>query len=163
MKMTCPVRDLASIDPVRRLQAALAQFEPRECPVGHLFSPGLYLRTIYMPADTFVVGKTHATEHPNILISGECTVWTAQDGVHRLVGPKAWVSGAGVKKVLYTHTDCVWMTAHVTESTDLVEIESQIIVPEVDDHWTPEELEAVKLELLSSVDSAVGRLLERVA
>lgn len=155
--------NLSTIDPVQRLQAAVAQFDQVDCPVGHLFSPGLYLRTIVMPADTFVIGKTHATEHPNILISGDVTVWTAQDGVHRITGPKAWVSGAGVKKVLYTHTDCVWMTAHVTEETDLIELEKRLIIPEDVLEWTPGELEAVKLELLASLESAMLNRLERAA
>jgi hypothetical protein len=155
--------EVAKADPVLRLQAALMQFEQRECPVGHLFSPGLYLRTIVMPADTFVIGKLHATEHPNILISGDVTVWTAQDGVHRLQGPKAWVSGAGVKKVLYTHTDCVWMTAHATDKTDLIELEDQLIIPDECLDWTPEELEAVKLELLESVRAAMTVALESAA
>lgn len=155
--------DLATIDPVVRLQAALMQFEQRDCPVGHLFSPGIYLRTIIMPADTFVVGKLHATEHPNILISGDVTVWTAQDGVHRLQGPKAWVSGAGVKKVLYTHTDCVWMTVHATEETDLIELENRLIIPEDVLDWTPGELEAAKTELLTVVGAAMKLALEKAA
>ena len=143
--------NLATLDPVQLLQAALAQFEQQECPVGHLFAPGLYLRTIVMPADTFVVGKTHATAHPNILISGEVTVWTHEDGVQRLQAPKAWVSSAGVKKALYTHTECVWMTAHATDKTDLVELERELITPEPWLEWTPAELAQVRGQLLDRV------------
>jgi hypothetical protein len=116
-----------------------------------------------VPAGTFIIGKTHATEHPNILMSGECTVWTAQDGVHRISAPKAWVSKAGVKKVVYTHSECVWMTAHVTDKTDLTELEDQLIIPPDVIEWTPGELAAVKSELIDAMEKHVMRLQELVA
>jgi len=110
------------------VQAMLSEVPQVECPVRHLFSKGIYTREIYMPADTFVIGKLHATEHPNIMLKGEVTVWTAQDGAQRIKAPCVWISGAGVKKMLYTHSDTVWLTVHATDETDLERLEAELII-----------------------------------
>ena len=44
-----------------------------------------------------------------------------------LEAPQVMCSKAGTKRVVYTHTDTIWTTVHLTESTDLEEIEEQII------------------------------------
>lgn len=104
----------------------------QECPVTHRFTKGCYLREIFMPKGTLIIGKIHATEHFNILLSGEVTVLTAE-GVERIKAPHTFVSLAGVQKVVAIHEDCVWQTVHVTDSTDLEEIEKEVIVESYDD------------------------------
>lgn len=102
-----------------------------ECPVVHRFTPGCYLREITMPKDTYVIGKIHATEHFNIILEGEVTVITAA-GSQRLKAPCTFISGAGVQKIVYMHEKCVWQTVHVTDKTDLKEIEKDVIVESYD-------------------------------
>jgi hypothetical protein len=104
------------------IQEASKKEEQIELPVHHDFSPGLYLRRIFMPAKTFVIGKTHKTEHFNIVLSGLANVMI--DGeIHRIEAPAVFKSGAGVKKVLYILEDMVWLTTHPTDETDLKKLE----------------------------------------
>jgi hypothetical protein len=49
--------------------------------------------------------------------------------------------------VVYTHSDCVWVTVHVTDSTDLDEIEDQVIAPDYND----EELNVNQLKTLEEI------------
>jgi hypothetical protein len=123
----------ASLDEVFKMQDIIfACGEPEEMPLRHFFSPGLYLREITMRADLLVVGKMHATTHFNIITKGDVTVLT-DNGPLRITitdHPYVFVSQAGTKKVLYCHEDSVWMTTHITDSTDLAEIERQVIIPE---------------------------------
>ena len=42
--------------------------------------------------------------------------------------PATFISEAGVQKVVYCHEDTRWQTVHVTNKTDLVEIEKDVIV-----------------------------------
>lgn len=107
------------------------EFEPPVCPVEHRFSPGLYLRQVTMPAGAAVIGKIHSTEHFNIVLTGKCTVITAE-GIEEITAPHTFISKAGVKKVVIVHEECIWQTTHVTESTDLEEIEKQVIVESYD-------------------------------
>ncbi len=102
-----------------------------ECPVKHMFSPGLYLREIFMPKGTRIVGKIHATEHFNIVLTGKCTVITAES-VEEITAPYTFISKAGTQKIVIVHEDCIWQTTHVTDSTDLEEIEKQVIVESYD-------------------------------
>lgn len=98
----------------------------QECPVVHRFTPGCYLREIFMPAGTRVIGKIHTTEHFNILLKGRVTVITAEGSEH-IQAPYTFVSKAGVQKVVDIHEDCVWQTVHITKETDLEVIEKEVI------------------------------------
>lgn len=103
----------------------------QDCPVTHRFTPGCYLREILMPKGTRIIGKIHATEHFNILLTGRVTVLTAE-GVEEITAPYTFVSKAGVQKVVYIHEDCIWQTVHVTDKTDLEEIEKEVICEDYD-------------------------------
>src|SRR5574337_812561 len=123
----------ASLDEIFKMQDILiASGQGEDMPLRHFFAPHIYLREITMRKDLLVIGKMHATEHLNIITHGDVTV-LMEDGPHRITitdHPYIFVSKAGVKKALYCHEDTVWLTPHVTESTNLDEIEKQVIIPE---------------------------------
>ena len=102
------------------------EIQEQECPVTHRFTDGCYLREIFMPKGTRIIGKIHATEHFNILLTGRVTVLTAE-GKEDYISPHTFVSKAGVQKVVYIHEDCIWQTVHVTSETDLKKIEENVI------------------------------------
>ena len=99
----------------------------KECPLKHAFADGVYVREIFIPKDTLIVGKIHRHAHPNFLMSGEVSVFTEQGGVQRLKAPMSIISPAGTKRVVYAHEDTVWVTVHVTKETDVEKIEQQVI------------------------------------
>lgn len=106
-------------------------YDEQECPVTHRFSKGCYLREIFMPKGTLIVGKIHATEHFNVILTGKCTVATAE-WVKTFEAPHTFISGEGVQKVVLVHEDCQWQTLHVTDKTDVDEIEKDVIVESYD-------------------------------
>lgn len=118
-------------DKIGVLVEMMKEFPQVECPVVHRFTPGCYLREITMPKDSYVIGKIHATEHFNIVLKGEVTVITVE-GQERFKAPCTFVSKAGVQKIVYMHEECVWQTVHVTDKTDLAEIEKDVIVDTYD-------------------------------
>lgn len=101
-----------------------------ECPVTHRFAPGIYLREIFMPADTIVIGKIHKTEHFNLLVQGACLIVHDDGTREELRAPDVFVSKAGVQKVLYITEDMVWQTIHPTNETDLLVLEEELITKE---------------------------------
>jgi hypothetical protein len=107
----------------------LAKLKQVECPVKHMFAPGVYLREIFMPAGSIVIGKIHKTEHFNIIESGRCLIRHDDGEVETLQAPLTFVSKAGVQKILYIEEDTVWKTVHVTPETDLVKLEEILIEP----------------------------------
>lgn len=120
-----------SREAIQRFQVELAKYEQQELTPEHYFADGQYGRELAIPAHTFVVGKIHRHEHLVMLASGEVTINTDK-GMERIKGPKMWVSPAGAKRALYTHTDCVFWTAHLNHDNikDLDELEAMIIEPE---------------------------------
>jgi hypothetical protein len=106
---------------------ALAQVD---CPVTHRFAPGVYLREIFMPADTVVIGKVHKTEHFNILLKGACLIVHADGTREELRAPATFVSKPNVQKVLYITEDMIWQTVHVTDEIELPKLEAILISKE---------------------------------
>jgi hypothetical protein len=107
----------------------LSHFPKTDCPVTHHFSPGLYLREIFMPAGTAVIGRIHKTEHFNILVKGRCLIVHDDFRKEELAAPMVFVSKAGVQKALLILEDMIWMTTHVSEETDLGALEAQLVEP----------------------------------
>lgn len=93
---------------------------------SHHFAPGVYAREYFIPKDSLVVGKIHKTEHFNIVCKGKVKVST-EDGATVIEGPCVFVSKAGVQKAVLALEDTTWITIHVTESTDVDEIEKEVI------------------------------------
>lgn len=125
------------------LQAAAAAsgLPEVECPLQHSFIDGVYVRTIFIPAGTVLVGKIHKHSHANILSKGEVVVVTEDGGREHLVGPITMTSPAGCKRAVHAITDTTWTTIHRTDETDLAKIEDWVIAK------TYEDYERFKLEL----------------
>ena len=124
------VKNREYIDVVRDIQQQITdQAELIEVPVVHHFAPGVYMRQMDAKAGTFIVSKMHRTEHMNILLKGSLTVAT-EDGIQLMTAPCVLKSMPGTKRIGYFHEDTSWVTVHPTGSTDLEEIEKQVIVPE---------------------------------
>jgi len=116
-------------DKVSEVGRCLSKLQQTQCPVTHRFAPGVYLREIFMPADTVVIGKVHKTEHFNVLIKGACLIVHDDGRREELRAPMTFVSGAGVQKVLYITEDMIWQTIHVTPETDMAKLEEMIVEP----------------------------------
>lgn len=132
---------------IGNLITEVGNLPPVDCPVTHRFAPGVYLREIFMPKGTIVVGKIHKTEHFNVLVSGRCTVFTVE-GMSHHEAPDTFISAAGIQKVVVMHDDCQWQTIHVTDKTDIDEIEKEVIAEDYDqvdiEALTKKVLECVK-------------------
>lgn len=124
-------KELQSASGVRRqlyeLQGSAAALPQVNCPLQHSFIDGVYVRTIFIPAGTVIVGKIHKHSHANILSQGKVSVMTEEGGLEHLEGPVTMVSPAGCKRAVYTHTDTTWTTIHRTDETDLEKIEDYVI------------------------------------
>lgn len=111
------------------IASELAKFPQTDAPVTHRFSPGVYLREIFMPAHTVVIGRIHKTEHFNVLLQGAALI-VHDDGTREILrAPMTFVSKAGVQKVLYILEDMIWQTVHPSDETDLVKLETMLVEP----------------------------------
>lgn len=118
---------LSDRDKVSLIEAEMLKHERIEIPVRHDFSPGLYARTITIPAGTLLTGRIHLYEQLNILSGGEIDVLT-HEGMKRVKAPFIVVSPPGTKRVAYAHTECTWTTILATDETDPDKIEAAFTV-----------------------------------
>jgi len=101
-------------------------------PVKHTFADGCYVREIFNPAGEVLVTKIHKKEHPFFLMSGKMSILT-DDGVVHLEGPHHGITKPGTKRIIYTHTDCVFVTVHATNKTSVEEVEEEVIAESFND------------------------------
>lgn len=120
---------IPTIDQIRALEHELVKLPPAECPITHHFADGMYGREMFIPAGVMLTGRTHKHGHLNFLMSGEIIVWT-EEGMKRLTAPQILPSSAGIKRVGYAVTDCIWATVHITDLTDHEEIVEEMTIPE---------------------------------
>jgi hypothetical protein len=112
---------------IEAVERELLKLEQREIPLTQLFAPGVYWREVCMPADTFVIGHEHKTEHFNVVLTGRAAVM--MDGVmHEIVAPCVFVSKPGVRKCLRIFEDMRWATIHPTHETDPEALAELLIV-----------------------------------
>lgn len=136
--------------------AANLDSTPVDLPVWHEFTPGLYRRTIFMPAGTLLTSRIHNTRHPYVVLAGAASVYISGKGVELIEAPHSGITEPGTRRVLYIHRDCIWVTFHPInpdeESVDdiderLTTIESRIIERhELLDGQTTHELYSALLE-----------------
>lgn len=115
---------------IKRLEREMLAMAQLEIETRHHFAPGQYAREIVIPEGTLLTGKTHKTEHLNVVSKGDITVWT-ESGMRRIKAPFIFVSKPGTKRVGLAHEETVWITVHATSETDLAKLEAELIEPEL--------------------------------
>lgn len=123
------LQDQVMTGDIKDMVAMLRNEEQVAMPVIHTFEPGKYIRTIHMPADTFVIGHVHRYRHINRVIKGRCRVMMGGE-IQDIEAPCEFYSDPGVQKVLYIFEDTVWTTEHEnpTDNQDVPRLEEDIAV-----------------------------------
>lgn len=95
-----------------------------ECPTTHEFTDGTYLRRMFIPAGTVIVGKAHLVETLNICAKGDISILTAK-GPKRFAAGDVAVSEAGIQKIGFAHEDTVWVNvfSNPTNERDIGKLE----------------------------------------
>lgn len=99
--------------------------EKREFRVEHEFKDGMYMRKLFIPKGSLVVGKIHKLDCLNIVAKGDISIVT-ESGAARVQAGYTVVSPAGIQKVGVAHEDTVFINVFRTDETDLEKIEAAI-------------------------------------
>ena len=101
-------------------------------PLKHYFAPKVYAREMTLPAGHWIIGKIHRHSHLNFVTKGRVAVIT-EDGVSPIAAPYTFVSSIGTKRLVLVLEETLWTTVHVTDKTDLLQIENEVIAPSYED------------------------------
>ena len=123
-------------------EAALAQHpdavhgDSAQFPLTHHFAPGMYLREIWIPAGSLLVGKIHKAAHLVVLLQGALRLYTEAGGLQEVQAPAVLLSPPGAKRAALALADTRWITCHAnpTDTQDLDALEAEIIAPSYADY-----------------------------
>jgi len=118
--------------------AMLENCEPVHCLTTHMFTDGMYIREIFMPAGSLITSKVHKTEHPYIVSYGKVAVSIDGDDWDEITAPYTGITKPGTRRVLYILEDCIWTTFHrvndmKSEYNYLNDDEKENIVKEIEE------------------------------
>jgi len=117
---------------VQAMEADLLALPQVDCPIVNHFGPGIYIREMHAPADTFLIGHHHKGPCMNILVKGSMRIITPDGSARVIEAPLIFNSGPG-RKVAYVIEDAVFQNIWATEETDIDALESLLI--EKSDTW----------------------------
>lgn len=113
---------------IERLEDRMWQLPQADIPTAHNFAPGMYIRTITIPAGATLTGRVHKTEHIFIVSKGEIMLAT-EDGVKHVKAPFQIVCRPGLKRAGHALTECVVSNVHITSETDMSKLEADLVEP----------------------------------
>lgn len=115
---------------LKALEDTMKEMPQSPTRTSHHFSKDCYVRELFIPKHTLLVGKIHKHQTTNILAQGSVSVLTEGQEILRIKAPFVFVSQPGAKRVIFAHEDSTWINAHGTNETDLEKIEDEMIAKE---------------------------------
>lgn len=110
------------------IERALLAMPQVETPTTHHFGPGTYLRQMFAPAGTLVLGKEHRGPCMNIMLTGKCVLIDTDGSTRELTAPQMFVSPPG-QKLAYVVADMTWVNIWATDKNDIAELENELFAP----------------------------------
>ena len=109
---------LTTSDKVELVEGKMLAMPQVECSVKHHFGPGVYMREVSIPADTFSIGHYQNTTHLNHMVKGRVIMLNDDGTTSELVAPIIYTSKPG-RKIGYIVEDMVWLNIYPTNETDI--------------------------------------------
>lgn len=101
------------------------------CPNKHHFCEGVYIREMFIPKGTFIIGKKHKTTHFNIVLSGSGKVIC--DGVIKKVKQgDIFTSKSDGRKVGIADEDMRFLNIFPTSETNIDKLDEELAYDESD-------------------------------
>lgn len=101
----------------------LPQLEPQ---IAHYQIPGVYVRSMFIPAGTILTGKIHNKSNIAILAQGTIRIANEKE-VTIISAPKIFVDEPGTKRLGFAETDVTFITVHRTDNTEIEAIEKELV------------------------------------
>lgn len=111
------------------LQVEMASMPQIELETTNTFYGGMLCRKVICPEGSTIVGKIHKKNHFFLVLSGTMRL-TGKDDITEVVGPVIVQVEGNSKKAAHAVTDCVCVTFHRSDSTDVETAERELIEPE---------------------------------
>lgn len=118
---------LVHSDVVQRIESEILKnlvdswIEPK-----HYFCGGVYVRETMFRADCFFAGRIHRKPGIAVLVQGDVSFWTKNEGRRRVQAPFCFINQARTRLAVYAHRESVVMCIHASNETDLGKLEDEM-------------------------------------
>lgn len=114
---------------IERLEDAMLAGPRLDLPLKHHFAPGVYVRELFVPKGTVIIGHEHRNATMNIVLAGRARVLSGGP-VAELAAGDIFTSGAGVRKVALVLEDLRWLNVlpNPDNETDNEKLEDRHII-----------------------------------
>lgn len=115
-----------AMDSIEAIMDELGDAE--DFPVSGFFCGGMYIRSIFIPAGSYLSSKIHRYEHTFAIMQGTIVIFTEDGGKEVLTAPYLGITKPGTRRLGFAETDTVWVTHHRVEGKTEQEVEDEIII-----------------------------------
>lgn len=99
---------------INLIERELAEMPQQEMPLNHVFAPGQYARSIFIPAGTLATTRIHLHGHVFVLSLGSVSTWEGcKKGWQFMGSPHIGTTSPGTRRIVYAHQDTIWTTMHL--------------------------------------------------
>lgn len=98
-----------------------------DLPVEHEFCDGMYIRRMFIPKGTLIVGRVHQLDCVNVVERGDIAVLT-ENGAKRVKAGFTVCSPRGLQKLGYANEDTVFTNIFRTSERDIQRLDELIAV-----------------------------------
>jgi hypothetical protein len=128
-ELTVGGQSVREIERIKEFEKFVLSLSQTEFHTEHHFSDGIYMRELWVPKDSILIGYEHKHECLNLMLAGK--VLTITNGVvSEFTAPWRGKSGAHTKKASIVVEDMIWTTVHPnpTNETDIPTLEQMLYV-----------------------------------
>lgn len=131
--MTSPLALYGNIPEILRVEEEILKMPQVDLPLQHFFLPGVCVRVMSLPAGTILTGKIHKHTHIAILAKGRLRL---ADGDKASIIEAGFVAygAAGIKRLGFAETDCVFVNILATNVQDIDDLERECTVDTFDQY-----------------------------
>jgi len=99
---------------INMIERELAELPQQELITNHVFAPGQYARSIFIPAGTLATTRIHLHGHVFVLSLGSVSTWEGvKKGWQFMAAPHIGTTSPGTRRIVYAHQDTIWTTMHL--------------------------------------------------
>jgi hypothetical protein len=140
--------DLTQAEKLEVLESKMLDLPQVDCPVVHHFGPGIYIREVHFPANTFAIGHAQKYEQLNIMLKGKVAV--AENGQLKILEAPLIFVGPPGRKSGYIIEDTIWQNVYATDETDVDKLEAMFL--DKSDTWINDDAAQTEIRYAMHVD-----------
>ncbi len=114
---------------VDRVEQQMLDIGAVEFETSGFFCNGIYVKTVVIPAGSYLTSRVHKQTHPFVLSQGSMIIYTQDGGEQEVHAPFIDVTLSGTRRFAHALTDCLWTCFHRTDKTTHEEVEAEVVEP----------------------------------